>query len=245
MPSFGLRFLLSFICFSTIVVSGGIITYKTLRAMYLSSLRDATAILYLDLEQHSGILAENIRENFEKAVKTPPAAEYLLSDAGQVKWLAGPWQNFTKLAELGLDTTQLASVSGISYLVTTIEGDVFAAKVNATAKGQVLSFYRTELSDMLQVFKINTKETAVYLANRSGRLVYTNTPVVTPANLTGRPLVSEFIKSPFRQGQLEFEINRVATYGFHREVDHTNLVLFAEKSKKEHWPRLSPRQRVS
>lgn len=232
LPTFGLRFLLSFICFSTILISGGIITYKTLNAMYSSSLRDATAILYLDLEQHSGNLAKDISGNAEKAAKNPPTAEYLLAAAGHVKWLAGPWQTFTTLEELGLDEAQLAAISGVSILVTTIEGDAFVAKSSLTPKGQVISFYRTNLSDMLEVFKINTKETAVYLANSSGRLVYTNTPVLTPANLLGRPLVMAFMKSPFRQGQLEFEINHQTYYGFHREVDNTNLVLFAEKSKK-------------
>jgi serine phosphatase RsbU (regulator of sigma subunit) len=102
----------------------------------------------------------------------------------------------------------------------------------ADGKVSTIRLYTVTAGNIKGLFNLKSENTVVYVANRSGKLVYNNSDAVTPANLMTRPLVQSFIKVPFKQGQAEFDLEKESFYGFYQEISKTNLILFAEKSKR-------------
>ncbi len=227
----GLRFYMSAICITTICASGSLVAYHSLRTLYDGSLRDAWAILFLDLEKQANRAAKNVQAAADTAISQGPVIEFQLSNKGSIKSTNGTWANYSNLDQIGLDEQQINPSSGVKYAFTSINGDHYVARLGSSTIGPTVQLFKTNFRDFITLIQIASKKTIVYVSNRSGRLLATNTSAVSPANLLSRPLVSAFVKAPFSQGQSEFGIGKESFYGFHQELPGTNLILFAEKSK--------------
>lgn len=76
----------------------------------------------------------------------------------------------------------------------------------------------------------DTGHTSIYIANRDGKLIFTNDDLITPQAIMRKPLVLKFIVSPLQVGQLSFfdQQSQTNRYGFFKEIPSTNIVIFAE-----------------
>ncbi|MCX6127234.1 MAG: HAMP domain-containing protein, partial [Proteobacteria bacterium] len=228
----GLRFILTTLCLLGMVGASGLISYKSLRTLYETSIRDAWTILFLDLEVQSANLTEQILAQAELTQVSQPVAAFQIVDQLKIKWKNGRWNYIDNLGQFGLDDGVLVD-SNIKHLVTEIAGEVLLVSKERIGSGIELHVRPIPSSDWGKIFKRSEEDTLIYIANRSGRLLFSNSNYVSPDQVAIRPLVTAFIKAPFRQGQLEFQVAGESFYGFHHEIGQTNMVLFAEKSKRK------------
>jgi len=228
----GLRMIISFVCILGILGGSVFSIYYAMRALYDSSLRDASTILFLDLESRSQHIAEGL-PNFINALKRQePMAEFLILDGRRIQWLRGDFASARSFSDLGIDYFAFDQNGDDSLLsFSSLNGQGFYATRGLDSGRGTIKLYEIENADLAKVFTLNTKYTVIYILNRAGNLVYTNMTDISPENVMKRPLVASFIKMPFRQGQSEFKINGDALYGFFQEIPHSNMVIFAEKTK--------------
>jgi hypothetical protein len=227
-----LRLYVTFIFVIAISISAALIAYKAFKTLYEGTLRDAWTILFLDLEKQSHLVARDLKQLADKSLNSEPTAQFLLAGNGSLKSIDGVWDQYKTIQDLGLDEQQLNPASGINYAFTTVKGEFYLARLVALPGGQTLQLFKTNFGSVTSLLTNASKKTVLYLSNRSGHLLFSNTSAVTPANLMARPLVASFVQVPFSQGQTEFTLGKESFYGFHQELAGTNLILFAEKSKK-------------
>ena len=228
----GLRFILTTLCLFGMAGAGGIISYQSLRTLYETSIRDAWTILFLDLEVQSASLTEQIFAQVEISNRTPPVAVFQIVDGMKIRWKEGRWDYIDSLDKFGIDAGVLKD-SSVKHLITEISGELLSISKERVGSSDDLIVRLISIGDLARTFKLSEEDTVIYIVNRSGRLLFSNSNFLSPERVAIRPLVTAFIKAPFRQGQLEFQVGQESFYGFHHEIDRTNLVLFAEKSKRK------------
>ena len=227
----GIRMILSAICFAGILGAAGFSVYQSMRTLYDSNLRDAWTILFMDMETQSQRISEKMPRVFERITRRAPAAVFVQSEGSALTWQSGRFEDVKTIEILGIEATAFERGNEIPFLMTEMNGDLFGITRTQSGAQNLINVYGIKASDIAGLFKLNTSQTTVYLSNRAGRLIFTNSDTVTPANLMKRPLVAAFVKTPFRQGQSEFKMGADSLYGFHQEISRTNLVMFSEKAK--------------
>jgi len=226
----GIRMIITLVCVLGILGGSGFSIYNALRTLYESSLKDAWTILFLDLETRSQSISNHLPFFVDKLKRQEPIAQFAVVDPRSVRWIKGEFQWVKSLETIGVDYLAIEKGSkDVSF--GQINGILFAAVRVVEAGLDQLNLYEMDATDFGKVFSLNTKYTTVYVANRSGMLLFANSNAVTPDNFAKRPLVSSFIKMPFKQGQSEFEFGGDSLYGFYQEIPKSNMVLFAEKTK--------------
>lgn len=229
----GIRMIISFFCVLGIIGGSSFSIYYAMRALYDASLNDASTILFLDLESRSHNISEYLDRFIKLARRNEPIAEFSLQGKDKVMWLKGEFAGVTKIEDLGLENFELNGTSSETfYSFGAYNGQTFYAEGGQKDNRAVLRLFDINPADMERLFTLNTKYTTIYLLNRGGKLLYANVQDVTQDHVMDRPLVTSFMKMPFRQGQSEFEINGAKLYGFFQEVPRSNMVIFAEKTKQ-------------
>jgi serine phosphatase RsbU (regulator of sigma subunit) len=229
----GIRMILSIICLLGILGAASFSVYQAMKTLYESNLRDAWTILFLDMETQSQRISEKMPTLLRRVTSRPPVATFSVLDAKKVAWVSGKYQQVKTFEGLGVDFSVFVAATDISAVISDIDGDVIMITRDfLDGKVSALKVYSVNASDIKGMFSLKSENTIVYVANRSGKLIYNNSEQVTPATLMTRPLVQSFIKVPFKQGQAEFVVEKESFYGFYQEVNKTNLILFAEKSKR-------------
>lgn len=229
----GIRMILSIICLLGIVGAASFSVVQSMKTLYESNLRDAWTILFLDMETQSQRISEKMPTLLRRVTARPPVATFNVLNTKNVEWVSGKYQNIKTFDALGVDFTVFAGGSDFSGIISDINGDiVMFTRELVDEKVAAIKMYDVNAADIKRMFSLKSENTVVYVANRSGKLIYTSSDQITPANLMTRPLVLSFIKVPFKQGQAEFVIEKDSYYGFYQEVNKTNLILFSEKSKR-------------
>jgi serine phosphatase RsbU (regulator of sigma subunit) len=229
----GIRMVLSVICLMGILGAAGFSVYQSMKTLYETNLRDAWTILFLDMETQSQAISDKMPRLTAKVTARPPVAVFSVVNTKNVQWVSGKYQNLKTFESLGLDFALFSPSSNFNGILTDVSGDLlFVVRDLADGKVSTIRLYTVTAGDIKGLFNLKSENTVVYVANRSGKLVYNNSDAVTPANLMTRPLVQSFIKVPFKQGQAEFDLEKESFYGFYQEISKTNLILFAEKSKR-------------
>ncbi len=224
---------LSAICLMGILGAAGFSVYQSMKTLYETNLRDAWTILFLDMETQSQAISDKMPRLTAKVTARPPVAVFSVVNTKNVQWVSGKYQNLKTFESLGLDFSLFSPSSNFNGILTDVSGDLlFVVRDLTDGKVSTIRLYTVTAGDIKGLFNLKSENTVVYVANRSGKLVYNNSDVVTPANLMTRPLVQSFIKVPFKQGQAEFDLEKESFYGFYQEISKTNLILFAEKSKR-------------
>lgn len=229
----GVRMILSIICLVGILGAAGFSVYQSMKTLYETNLRDAWTILFLDMETQAQAISDKMPRLVMRVTARPPVAVFKVLGTKNIEWKSGKYQSSKTFDSLGIDFSLFGPNSNFNGVLTDINGDLLLV-VRDVVDGRVdsLRFYVVYAADIRGLFNLKSENTVVYVANRSGKLIYNNSEVVTPANLMTRPLVQSFIKVPFKQGQAEFDLEKESFYGFYQEISKTNLILFAEKSKR-------------
>ena len=229
----GIRLILSAICLVGILGAASFSVFESMRTLYESNLRDAWTILFLDMETQSQRVSQKMTALQRRVTARPPVAIFTVLNTKNVAWVSGKYQNIKNFDSLGVDFSVLADGTNFTGVMSDINGDVVLVVSDPVEdKISTIKLYAVNASDIRGMFSLKSENTIVYVANRSGKLIYNNSEQVTPVNLMTRPLVQSFIKVPFKQGQAEFVVEKESFYGFYQEVAKTNLILFAEKSKR-------------
>lgn len=229
----GIRMVISLFCVLGIIGGSFFSIFYAMRALYDSSLKDASMILFLDLESRSHNISEFLDNFIKQARKREPIAEFNLLDRGGISWLRGEFAGAKNVEELGLDNFEIGGASAeVFYSFGAYNGSVFYAEGKRKDNRSILQLFEVSQIDLERLFTLNTKYTTIYLLSRGGKLLYANVQDVTQDLVMKRPLVVSFVKMPFRQGQSEFEINGTKLYGFFQEIPRSNMIVFAEKTKQ-------------
>jgi serine phosphatase RsbU (regulator of sigma subunit) len=229
----GIRMIISLFCVLGIIGGSFFSIFYAMRALYDSTLNDASMILFLDLESRSHNISDYLDNFIRQARKREPLAEFSLGSQNDIIWLKGDFAAARRLSDLGLEGFEIDGQSPERfYSFGAYNGQVFYVDGRRRDSRAILQLFEINQADMGRLFTLNTKYTTIYLLSRGGMLLYTNVQDVTQDLVMKRPLVTSFIKMPFRQGQSEFEINGTKLYGFFQEIPRSNMIIFAEKTKQ-------------
>ena len=228
----GIRMIISAACVFGILGGSGFSIYFAMKSLYDSSLQDASTILFLDLETRSQSISENLDNFVVAAKKRGEISAFKIKDSKNITWISGEFAGAKSFDDLGVDSFALQQAgSEILKSFSSYNGTAFFAERTGSERNQELRLYEIASEDLSRAFTLDTKYAYIYLLNRAGKLVFTNNTEINTENVLKRPLVSSFIKMPFRQGQSQVDVNGEAMYGFFQEIPDSNLVIFAEKTK--------------
>lgn len=229
----GIRMIISSFCVLGIIGGSFFSIFYAMQALYESSLKDASMILFLDLESRSHNISDYLDNYIRQTRKREPIAEFNLLDRGNVSWIRGEFAGVKNVEELGFDNFEISEPNAeVFYSFGSYNGQPFYAEGKRKDNRSTIQLFEINQTDMERLFTLNTKYTTIYLLSRGGKLLYTNVQEVTQDLVMKRPLVASFVKMPFRQGQSEFEINGIKLYGFFQEIPRSNMIIFAEKTKQ-------------
>jgi serine phosphatase RsbU (regulator of sigma subunit) len=204
-----------------------------MKSLYDTSLQDASTILFLDLETRSNSISEELANFIQVSKKKGSISDYKIVDNKNITWIRGEFAGAKSFDDLGMDGFTLQKTgSEILNSFSSYNGISFYAEKSGDGQNAILRLYELENADLAKAFTLDTKYAYIYILNRAGKLVFTNSTDVTPEKVLRRPLVNSFIKMPFRQGQSQVVADGEAMYGFFQEIPDSNLVIFAEKTKQ-------------
>ena len=228
----GIRMIISAACVFGILGGAGFSIYYAMRSLYDSSLQDASTILFLDLETRSHSISEDLDNFVMAAKKRGELSAYRIKDNKKIVWIRGEFGGADSFEDLGVDSFLLQQTGPeILKSFSSYNGTAFYTEKIGLDNNQEIRLYEIARDDLAKAFTLDTKYAYIYILNRAGKLVFSNSADITPDNVIKRPLVNSFIKMPFRQGQSQIDVNGDAMYGFFQEIPDSNLVIFAEKTK--------------
>jgi serine phosphatase RsbU (regulator of sigma subunit) len=228
----GIRMIISAACVFGILGGSGFSIYYAMKSLYDSSLQDASTILFLDLETRSNSISEELANFIQVSKKKGAISDYRIIDNKNIAWMRGEFAGAKSFEDLGIDGFALQkSGSEILNSFSSYNGISFYAEKSGDGQNAVLRLYELENTDLARAFTLDTKYAYVYILNRAGKLVFSNSTDITSEKVLKRALVNSFIKMPFRQGQSQVVADGEAMYGFFQEIPDSNLVIFAEKTK--------------
>jgi serine phosphatase RsbU (regulator of sigma subunit) len=229
----GIRMIISAACVFGILGGSGFSVYYAMKSLYDTSLQDASTILFLDLETRSNSISEELANFIQVSKKKGAISDYKIVDNKNITWIRGEFAGAKSFDDLGIDGfTVQKTGSEILNSFSSYNGISFYAEKSGDGQNAILRLYELENADLAKAFTLDTKYAYIYILNRAGKLVFTNSTDVTPEKVLSRPLVNSFIKMPFRQGQSQVVADGEAMYGFFQEIPDSNLVIFAEKTKQ-------------
>jgi len=229
----GIRMIISAACVFGILGGSGFSVYYAMKSLYDTSLQDASTILFLDLETRSNSISEELANFIQVSKKKGSVSDYKIVDNRNLTWIRGEFAGAKSFDDLGIDGFALQKTgSEIFNSFSSYNGISFYAEKSGDGQNALLRLYELENADLAKAFTLDTKYAYIYILNRAGKLVFTNSTDVTPEKVLKRPLVNSFIKMPFRQGQSQVVADGEAMYGFFQEIPDSNLVIFAEKTKQ-------------
>lgn len=228
----GIRMTISIVCVFGILGGSVFSIYYALKSLYDSALKDTSTILFLDLETRSHNIADTLDVVISQVRKREPIAEFIVQDALNVKWVQGEFSSAKTFIDLGIDFFALdKNNDDIANSFSSYNGQVFYVERIPDSQKDRIRLFEISTSEFSKALSLNTKHTIIYILNRSGKLIFTNSADITPEQVTRRPLVNSFIKMPFRQGQSEIATDLDSLYGFFQEIPRSNMVIFVEKTK--------------
>lgn len=240
MPRFTIAGILLGTVLTAILAAGGIAGVYALSVVYGNKLTDTWAILFLELESQGNHLIHTF-EQFRGRPGSddqPPDAILKVAESGKLEKIRGDMPEALNPGDLHLASAKLSS----KWTVLQFSGEHFLTIGSSSSalyrwlgenvpQGSYFSMWKIDLSKWLgESVKAPDKNT-LYLLSKEGRLLYSNDPEITQMNYIQRKLVQQFIAAPLNQGQLEFDAELGAAYGFFYEVPTTNIVMFVETLK--------------
>ena len=228
----GIRMIITSACVFGILGGSGFSIYYAMKALYDSSLQDASTILFLDLETRSQNISDDLNNFTAAAKKRGTLAEFKINSNQSLSWLKGEFAGVKSFDDIGVDRFILGQTGPeILSSFSSYNGTSFYAESVGDGGNKELRLYEIGNEEMSKAFTLDTKYAYIYILNRSGKLIFSNNAEINPDNVMKRSLVNAFIKMPFRQGQSQVEVDGEAMYGFFQEIPGSNLVIFAEKTK--------------
>lgn len=228
----GIRMIISAACVFGILGGSGFSIYYAMKSLYDTSLQDASTILFLDLETRSNSISEELANFIQVSKKKGAISDYKIVDNKNINWIRGEFAGAKSFDDLGIDGFALQKTgSEVINSFSSYNGISFYSEKSGDSQNAILRLYELENADLAKAFTLDTKYAYIYILNRAGKLVFTNSTDITPETVLKRPLVNSFIKMPFRQGQSQVVADGEAMYGFFQEIPESNLVIFAEKTK--------------
>lgn len=228
----GIRMIISAACVFGILGGSGFSIYYAMKALYETSLQDASTILFLDLETRSNSISEELGDFIQVSKKKGAISDYKVVDNKNITWIRGEFAGADSFEDLGIDGFALQKTgSEILNSFSSYNGISFYAEKSGEGQNAVLRLYELENADLAKAFTLDTKYAYIYILNRAGKLIFSNSTDITQEKALKRALVNSFIKMPFRQGQSQLLADGEAMYGFFQEIPDSNLVIFAEKTK--------------
>jgi serine phosphatase RsbU (regulator of sigma subunit) len=224
--------IISAACVFGILGGSGFSIYYAMKSLYDTSLQDASTILFLDLETRSNSISEELANFIQVSKKKGAISDYKIVDNKNINWIRGEFAGAKSFDDLGIDGFALQKTgSEVINSFSSYNGISFYSEKSGDSQNAILRLYELENADLAKAFTLDTKYAYIYILNRAGKLVFTNSTDITPETVLKRPLVNSFIKMPFRQGQSQVVADGEAMYGFFQEIPESNLVIFAEKTK--------------
>jgi serine phosphatase RsbU (regulator of sigma subunit) len=228
----GIRMIISAACVFGILGGSGFSIYYAMKSLYDSSLQDASTILFLDLETRSNSISEELANFIQVSKKKGAISDYKIIDNKNIAWIRGEFAGAKSFDDLGIDGFALQKTgSEILNSFSSYNGISFYAEKSGDGQNAVLRLYELENTDLARAFTLDTKYAYIYILNRAGKLIFSNSAEINSEKVLKRALVNSFIKMPFRQGQSQVEADGESMYGFFQEIPDSNLVIFAEKTK--------------
>ncbi len=247
-----LRFLMVLTAVLSIVVAGGVIGYYSITVVYESKVVDGWAILFLELEKRSNELSEKLERfvladgsgeqgasPFERQIRQFPDMMYFIDASGSLLRVAGKGPEKVPPKELGLETaaltdsSSLLQLAGENFVAIQMTSNRLAETIHdKITPGNYLLMWKIDTSPWTSTLEKYSDRMTVYLTTKQGKLIYSNKEQIDGQSFQKRPLVQRFVADPFRQGQIAFNGDDGASYGFYSEVPKTNMLMFVEISRR-------------
>lgn len=238
----------SYIVLGSIFLACGGLGWYALTTLYKNKLQDIWAITFLELEEQGNQMLKRIGQTWDdhadgtRAALSNGAQDGVLRIVGNnaFQTVRGDFPYDVPVKAFLLKDTNTKSrwniwqFGGKNYLAVRVDNGWITSRYNEpVARGEYMNLVPLDLSRWFDhAGTADDKKNTFYLLTREGRLVYTNHSDITAGNYMSRPLVQKFINSPVRQGQVDFDGEDGPSYGFFFEVPETNLLMFAETSKR-------------
>ncbi len=232
---------------SIFLVCGGLGWYA-LRTLYDNKLVDIWAITFLELEEQGNQMLKKLGQHWDdhsdgsRSALAKGAQEGVLKIVGDTGFQtvrgAFPYDLPVKSLQLKNTTTtarwNVWQYAGKNYLAVRVDDAWITSRYrDQVTRGEYMNLIPIDFSRWFDhSLAPDEKKNTFYLVTREGRLVYTNHSDINAGNYMKRPLIQKFVNSPIRQGQVDFDGEDGPSYGFFFEVPDTNLLMFAETSKR-------------
>ncbi len=217
--------------------------YFTLNVLKQHKVRDTIAMLYYDFSHETTLLLTKLYnlsiEASSRTINLPPEEQknYIkLEYTPETKKIVvkkGMGRKSIPLEEVGLLKSSLTD----KYNFLSIAGHVYVAKKisqvpSADDQKIEIRMWPIDIRPVLKNRYKDSKNKKVYIVTREGKLIYSNSRVITTATFESRQLLKQFINAQLREGQIEVQQpNEGKIYGFFATIPLTNAVLFAESSE--------------
>lgn len=232
---FGLRLILNVLVISMFAGTVFICIYATYSHLRTSKIRDSLAILYLELEKKTEIFQEHSMKHAAAVQKRMP--ESLINGKVDAKTSAVTFNGnqfplLKSISDLGY--ANASTIRNVTYLRNGSNFSILYRKEVKNSSGEKdgnIAIEAEIVSNLNFLNMASLKETTavVYVANRSGELMFANKPAINPQTVSKRELVQRFIALSITKGQISYSIEKSGKhYGFFNEIKGTNLVVFAE-----------------
>jgi serine phosphatase RsbU (regulator of sigma subunit) len=214
---------------SAIMVAGAVMAFYALSLLREHKLSDTWAIQFLELEQKSHRLTQDILFSVRSTSNIPNRShEYLefeISPDEKLVPVAGLLSDTIDPKDLGFADNKIPGFLPQMMLLK-LSGYIF----NCSRTDREMHCWKIHPKVFQRHLGLNSPADAlVYVLTREGQLVYSNRESINSGNYFLRPLVQKFIKSPITSGQIEFsQKNGRRDLGFYFEIPESNLIVFAE-----------------
>lgn len=211
-----------------------VVGFFAFRLLREHKMTDTWAIMFLELERQGMILSDSLAASIKLGQR--PDAEYIWnSHSHRLELVSGPLPRRLQLKDLGMEPEAL-SVQWPDLMVIQIDGEKFLAQSrqeSLLARSQMISLWSLNSKVFSRLLGAKSSRSGnIYIMTREGRVIASTSSSITVANVAGRPLVQQFIRSPLTRGEMEFRASSgEEMFGFFYEIPRSNILLFSEVEK--------------
>lgn len=235
---------MSGIVFLTVFISSSVLAYYAFSKLYDEKVRDTWSLLYLEVENLSHQLSLDIESDFNPLYQGEvfsskmkrQIATYMSNDNLNFTLSSGDFQEKIHVNELNImEKLQLNHFyfTNIESKSVLIRNSMTSLKNSRRKKIYKLEIWPIDIKNYVPIRPARLKHTIIYILNRAGKLLHRNYREIDQATVIRRPLVQHFMKSKYKQAQVEIPNKEdEKLYGFFFEVPNTNVVIFAETTRK-------------
>lgn len=227
-----------------VLLSSCILAYFAFDNMYREKVKDAWALLYLEIENVSKnfsiiLQSRHVSNDFvgrKSKNVNPSLATFKSVDNVNFRLESGEFQENLHLNELRLMERLKPGqfyITRMDQAILLVKNSGYYKKSQSQKFNYQLDIWKIDIEDYFPLKSTRLKHTIIYVLNRSGQLIHQNDDAIEQSKVLRRPLVKHFVESNYKQAQVEISnTKKERIYGFFFEIPDTNLVVFGETTRE-------------